>query len=165
MTTKKSWTQRSKVKVRRYLLRLFRKGDAPLYLALGFALGACTNFFPTFGLGLPLAIGLAYITRTSIFGSFVGETLFKIVYFVTLPLSFVVGTMIIPVPIRLNDLHSILALAKDWRQFLPYAQVFLVGGLVNTLVLGSILTLVNVRLLTSHREQIIAFLSREEENG
>jgi uncharacterized protein (DUF2062 family) len=46
------------------LLKLFKKEDAPARLAVGFALGAITNFYPTFGFGLPISIALAVITRT-----------------------------------------------------------------------------------------------------
>src|SRR4030066_2416235 len=60
----------------RYIyLRLVRGGGDPVHIALGFALGVFLGVFPTFGLGIPLALLLASMFRwnrvSAILGSLV----------------------------------------------------------------------------------------------
>jgi uncharacterized protein (DUF2062 family) len=147
------------------LLQLFQKEDAPLRLAIGFAFGSCTNFFPTFGFGLPLTLALTFITRTSIIGGIVGENLFKIVYPVTLYSSLLVGGLLCPLPHQPLTLNAIMRICVSWHNVMPYAKAFLLGALVNTVLLGFALTLIVYVLVSRYREQIISFLlTREEEN-
>lgn len=48
----------------RYIyLRLVRVGGDPVHVALGFALGVFLGVFPTFGLGIPVALLLASLFR------------------------------------------------------------------------------------------------------
>jgi len=48
----------------RYIyLRLVRVGGDPVHVALGFSLGVFLGVFPTFGLGIPLALLLASLFR------------------------------------------------------------------------------------------------------
>lgn len=54
-------------RVRRWLrymyLRLVRVSGDPVHVALGFSLGVFLGIFPTFGLGIPVAVGLATLFR------------------------------------------------------------------------------------------------------
>ncbi|MGE5423274.1 MAG: DUF2062 domain-containing protein [Ignavibacteriales bacterium] len=161
-----------KNKVRTYLLKLFMKEDAPARLAVGFALGAITNFYPTFGFGLPLTIALAVITRTSIIGSIVGENLFKILYPITLYLSFLVGSLLFPLSNQTLNMHSILRMctswhgfSRSWHIFAPYAKSFFAGALINSVVFGAVLTLVIYVLLVRHRHTILQHLTKREEDN
>ncbi len=48
----------------RYLyLRLVRVGGDPVHIGLGFALGVFLGVFPTFGIGIPAALGLATLLQ------------------------------------------------------------------------------------------------------
>lgn len=161
----------TKAKARRYILKLFQREDASLQLAVGFAIGSCLNFYPTFGFGIPLSIALAFITRTSIIASFIGENLFKPAYFITLPFSAVVGSMFIPIP-NLNNVmksfmsvESALNIGKAWDAFMPYAKAILLGAAINTVVFGGLLTIIAYILFTRYRHHIVDYLlKREEEN-
>jgi uncharacterized protein (DUF2062 family) len=58
----------------RYIaLRLARAGGDPVRIALGFALGVFLGVFPTFGLGIPLALLLASMFRWSRVSSVLGS--------------------------------------------------------------------------------------------
>lgn len=154
------------------MLQLFKREDAPARLAVGFALGAITNFYPTFGFGLPLSIALAIITRTSIIGSIVGENLLKILYPITLYLSYLVGSLLFPLPNQTLNIDSILHICtswhgfkESWHIFAPYAQAFAVGAIINTFVVGTLFTMVIYLLLVRHRQTILQhLLEREEDN-
>ncbi|MGE5416774.1 MAG: DUF2062 domain-containing protein [Acidobacteriota bacterium] len=152
-----------KEKVRRWLLQLFQDNHAPSRLAIGFALGSCTNFYPTFGLGLPITIALAFLTRTSIIGAVVGENLVKILYPVTIYLSILVGGLIYPDTRLPDNFHAILRICRHWDLFTPYAKLFFTGAIINTVVFGTLLSIIIYYLLTRHRERIITWLSNQEE--
>lgn len=134
-------------------------------LAVGVALGSCTNFFPTFGFGLPLALALAFITRTSIVGSIVGENLFKLIYPICLYMSFYVGALIYPLPHATLSFDSLIAICTNWDMFLPYARAMLAGGVVNFVVVGTALALLVYFLFIRYRYRIIHYLLHREEES
>lgn len=54
---------RAKRGFRHLYLRLVRVADDPVHIALGFALGVFIGVFPTFGIGIPVALFLAALFR------------------------------------------------------------------------------------------------------
>jgi uncharacterized protein (DUF2062 family) len=144
------------------LLQLFQKDDAPLRLAIGFALGCCCNFYPTFGFGLPLAMAIAYLTRTSIIGSVVGENLVKPIYPLLLYFNIIVGGLLYPLPNRSLTLDFFLANFTKWGFYVPYAKAFFAGAIINTVVIGGLVALIAYLLLLKYRDNIIKFLLKKE---
>ncbi|MGE5397570.1 MAG: DUF2062 domain-containing protein [Chitinophagales bacterium] len=160
----KRFIRRIKKRVYAYLLEFFQKDDAPIRLAIGFAIGVCVNFLPTFGFGFPLAIALSFITRTSIIGSLIGETLSKVFFPIFLLLDVFTGNLLCPFPNTMYTPDSVMAIFSGWKSFQPYAVPLLIGMSVNILLAGSLITFINYWLLSRYRKKIIKFLlSREEE--
>lgn len=148
-----------------YLIALFEKDDSPLKLAAGFALGCCVNFFPTFGFGLPLAVILAFVTRTSIIASLIGENFLKILLPFLWYLNLVVGSLFFPLPESFRDIKAVLALIKDWQSLMPFIGAFMTGALINTLIFGLALAFATYILLKKERQRVLSWLKkRKEEN-
>jgi len=146
------------------LLRVFKKEDAALRIAVGFALGSCVNFLPTMGFGLPIAVAVAFISRTNIVAAVAGETLFKPLFPVMLYLNFKVGAALTG-----NYLGKVFSWPLEsprlvFQTCLAYSKVFVVGLITNTVVLGAILVGVLVVLLSKYRQRIISLLSTREED-
>lgn len=143
---------------------MFTREDAVLRIAAGFALGSCVNFLPTMGLGLPIAVAVAFISRTNMVAAIVGETLFKPLFPVMLYLNFKVGAVLT------GDSWSN---ALSWPfgsprlvldTCLAYSKVFVVGLVANTVVLGAALLGILVVCLSRYRDRIINWLSTREED-
>lgn len=68
----KRYLLKSKRFLKYYLLKFFRSGQCPEMAAGGFACGVVVNFYPTFGIGLVLALLMAKITKTSLLTTTLG---------------------------------------------------------------------------------------------
>ncbi|NPV26721.1 MAG: DUF2062 domain-containing protein [Firmicutes bacterium] len=146
--------------VRYYLLKFLRLNGSPRKVALGFALGVCMNFYPTFGFGLALAVVLAGVMRANIAASLLGDTLFKWLFPVFFYLNYVVGEFLIDHPA--GGLAGTSSSVWEWSRhnLTQISQAFFLGMVLNTLILGTTLYFLTHWLILNHRRQLLRFLLR-----
>lgn len=147
-------------------LYILLTGDhMPFKVALGFSLGGSCNFLPTMGLGFPIAIAFALITRSSMLASLVGETLLKVLLPFFYYLNLVVGSNLISIPHYQFDPQMLMRLGKDWSFFLIYAKAFMVGAIINMCVVIPLMTLVLYVILVRYRDKVVSIVKRWKEDN
>jgi len=148
--------------VRYYLLKFLRLNGSPRKVALGFSLGVCMNFYPTFGFGLALAAVLAGLMRANITASLLGDTLFKFLFPVFFYLNYTVGDLII----GHRAIGSLGAGRSEWphHDWTHTSQAFCLGMVLNTLILGTILYFLTHWLFLNYRQRIIRLLLRKRQS-
>lgn len=140
------------------LIKFLRLKGSPRRLALGFAVGACVNFYPTFGLGVPLAGLMAALFFANVPAGLVGDIVFKPLFPAFFYLNLVTGyflwtqkcqqaNRILPLILR-PDLHT-LGLA---------GKVFFTGALVNSFVMGTILYVTVYLIIKRYRLPLLKWL-------
>ena len=129
-----SWPRRTLVeqgkRTFRYIyLRLVRVGGDPVHVALGFALGVFLGVFPTFGIGIPIALVLASAFRwnrvSAVLGSLVMNPLTTPFFW---SLSGAVGAAIFR-----TDANNVLTSVQNGERFRSLtigAGIYLVGNTV-----------------------------------
>jgi uncharacterized protein (DUF2062 family) len=143
----------------RYLyLRLVRVSGDPVHVALGFSLGVFLGVFPTFGIGIPLALGLATLFRWNRAAALLGSLVMNPV---TTPffwsLSAAAGALLFGL-----DRETVLAFAAGKGRgeiFSEMALVYLAGNVVVALATSALayaLALRAVRLYREERERRLA---------
>lgn len=137
----------------------------PFKIALGFSLGGSCNFLPTMGLGFPIAIMFALITRTSVLASLVGETLLKVLLPFFYYLNLVVGSNLVTIPHYQFDPQMLMRLGSDWSFFLIYAKAFMLGALINMCIFIPLLTFVLYIVLVRHKESVVNYVKRWKEDN
>lgn len=143
---------------RYYLLRFLRLRGAPWKVALGFALGSCINFYPTFGIGVLLAGLLASAFRVSITAAVLGDLIFKTFFPVFFYFNLLVGNFLLGQkprhigPTLRRLIHLSITDLED------VSAAFFMGSVVNTLILGGILTAVVYILFTHYRHRLVHFV-------
>lgn len=147
-------------RVKYFLLRFLRLPGTPGKLALGFALGACVNFFPTFGFGIPVAIFIVGLFRGNIPGGIIGDLLFKPLFPVFFYLDFVVGGYFRGQPVKNIALavKEMACLRIDAIKIL--GSTFLIGALINSLVLGTFLFFLVYLIFKSFRRDMIRIVQQ-----
>ncbi len=147
MRTTQGFSRRIGRVLRYYYLRLVRIDDSPEKIAGGVALGVFLGVFPTFGLGLLLAVGLAHRLHVNRVAALLGSVIMN--PFTTVPfwtLSAVVGGFIFQV-----DSAKILGVAKDFESnwaalFGHLGLVYLAGNTVVSVVLAAAFYPITVRI-------------------
>lgn len=146
--------------VRYYLLKFLRLNGSPRQVALGFAMGVCMNFYPTFGFGLAMAAVLAGLLRANIAASLLGDTLFKWLFPVFFYLNYVVGQILIG-----QADHSSISSTSMWswsgQNWAEVSKVFFIGMGINTLILGPILYFLALWMIINYRRKILNLLARK----
>jgi len=146
--------------LRYYLLRFLRLRGTPWKVALGFALGACINFYPTFGVGVLVAGLLASAFRVSITAALLGDLIFKSFFPLFFYFNIVVGNFLL----GRNSRHPRLAANRiynlTYAEFKHVGEAFFLGSGVNTLILGGILTVVVYFIFTRYRSRLAHFVYR-----
>lgn len=133
--------------LRYYYLRLVRIDDSPEKIGGGVALGVFLGIFPTFGLGLLLAVALAHRLHVNRAAALLGSVIMN--PFTTVPfwtLSAVVGGFIFRA-----DSARILAVAKDFENnwaaiFGHLGLIYAVGNTVVAAVFAAGFYLLTVRI-------------------
>ncbi|AVX19526.1 MULTISPECIES: DUF2062 domain-containing protein [Carboxydocella] len=129
-------------RIRLFLLLFFRIKDMPAKVALGFAVGSCVNFYPTFGVGVPIALAAARLARGNVFAGLLGDLLFKPLFPFFFYLDLLVGNSLFGEK-QAAISQQLLGLVKmEWQAFVQVGKAFFLGALVNSLLLGLILFLV-----------------------
>lgn len=152
-------------RVRFALIKFLRLKGAPRKIALGFAIGACVNFYPTFGIGVPLAGILAALAMSSVSAGFLGDVAFKPLFPVFFYLNLVSGYIFCPQ--GKNDLDKMWLELLDLKvaTFIKLGKVFFAGALVNSLLLGGVLYTVVYLIMLKYRRRLLKMLIRRGQAG
>jgi len=149
---RRSFLERGRRTFRYIYLRLIRVGGDPVHVGLGFSLGVFLGVFPTFGLGIPLALLLASIFRWNRISATLGSLVMNPL---TTPffwsLSGTVGAAIFHA-----DARKVLASARDGdriRSLTAGAGIYLAGNLVVALVCSVAAYFLALRAVTLYRKK------------
>lgn len=151
-------------RIRYALIKFLRLKGAPRKVALGFAIGACVNFYPTFGVGVPLAGLLAAMAMSSIPAGLLGDVAFKPLFPVFFYLNLVTGYIFWPQSTvhgmwrelhRLQEPHGARLIS-----FLKIGKVFFAGALLNSLLLGTIVYSIVYFIMRKYRHRLLKLLIR-----
>ncbi len=149
--------------VRYYLLKFLRLKGTPLKVALGFALGACINFYPTFGAGVLLAGLLAGFFRVSITASLLGDIVFKSFFPVFFYFNLLTGNFLLGQKPKhiMGTLKKLLIMSRlNVVELKFFGKTFFYGALVNTLLLGALLTFLIYFVFSRYRINIARYVYR-----
>ena len=150
-----------KRRLKYYLIKFLRLRGAPSKLALGFAMGACVNFYPTFGVGIPIAGFTAGIIMASVPAGLIGDILFKPLFPVFFYLNLMTGYFLWPNEARnLNHIQRILKHPK-LSNLGDISKVFFTGAVINTLILGTILYILIYFIVERYRVFLLKWLIRK----
>ncbi|MGN7295932.1 DUF2062 domain-containing protein [Fredinandcohnia aciditolerans] len=127
-------------KVKYNLVRLLRVNDSPHQVALGFTLGFIPNWYPTFGLGVILSVGLAKLVRANTVAAFVGGLIGSPLWPALFLLNYKVGSLLLDRSTRVDELEDV-----DYADALEHTLdgvnslfskgfTFLEGAFINTVL-------------------------------
>ncbi len=153
-------------RLRLTLIKFLRLRGAPRKIALGFAIGACVNFYPTPGIGVPLAGLLAGLAMSSISAGLLGDIIFKPLFPVFFYCNLATGYFFWPQGKK--DLHVIWSELLDLKLevFIKIGKVFFTGALVNSLVFGIVIYSVVYLIMLKYRLRLLKMLiSRGQAGG
>jgi len=127
-------------------------------LALGFAVGACVNFFPTFGFGIPFAGVAAGLVLASIPAGLLGDIIFKPLFPVFFYLNMVTGSLLWGH--RTDMVYNFRQLVRhpDISTFTNAGVVFFSGAVLNSLVLGTIIYIGTRLVVERYRPRVLQWL-------
>lgn len=141
-----------------YLLRLFRLKAGSHQVAMGLTLGFVPNWFPTFGLGPMLSIGLAKLTGVNmvaaVIGGLMGAPIWPALFF----LNYKVGSLVFMKPSKVNDLHDVeyLEAVDDTVAGMNSGGLqYLTGTVLNVLVSSAFIYLSIYMLFKKYRLNIL----------
>lgn len=145
--------------IKYYLLRFLRLRGTAGKIALGFAVGACVNFFPTFGLAIPVAAGLAVLCRGDATAGVIGDLLFKPLWPLFFYLNLVTGKVILKRQLwtRGGEWPAVLHHGK-MLQFL--GKSFILGAVANSLLMGPLFFFLGYETYKRFRQPLIMRLRR-----
>lgn len=148
----RSFLERGRRTFRYIYLRLIRVGGDPVHVALGFSLGVFLGVFPTFGLGIPLALLLASIFRWNRISATLGSLVMNPL---TTPffwsLSGTIGAAMFHA-----DARKVLANARNGNRIHSLtagAGIYLAGNLVVALVCSVAAYFLALRAVTLYRKK------------
>lgn len=140
------------------MIRLLRLKGSPSRLALGFAVGACINFFPTFGVGVPLAGLVAALFFTNIPAGLIGDIVFKPLFPFFFYLNLLNGHYILTHKYQKAQIILPALLHPDWTTLAIMGKVFFTGAIVNSLILGTILYIFVYFVVERYRLPLLKWL-------
>ncbi|WP_099354764.1 DUF2062 domain-containing protein [Fredinandcohnia onubensis] len=122
------------------LVRILRVNDSPHQVALGFTLGFIPNWYPTFGLGVILSVGLAKLVKSNTVAALVSGVLGAPLWPVLFLLNYKVGSLLFDKSTKVDELEDVayadaLEHTLDGvNSFFSKGFTFLEGALINTLL-------------------------------
>jgi uncharacterized protein (DUF2062 family) len=139
-----------------YSVRLFRIRDASELVARGFALGVIVNFFPTFGFGVVLSGFVARLLGGNMIAGFVGGATLTFFWPFLFYLNMLVGGWVLTALLMLDP-----ALVEGARAAaLLWGTAFMIGALVNSLIIGATLYVFMQSVFRAYRESGLSALHR-----
>lgn len=122
------------------LVRILRINDSPHQVALGFTLGFIPNWYPTFGLGVILSVGLAKLVKSNTVAAFVSGVLGAPLWPVLFLLNYKVGSLLLDKSTKVEELEDV-AYADALEHTIDGVNssfskgfTFLEGALINTIL-------------------------------
>ena len=137
----------------RYIyLRLIRVGGDPVHIALGFSLGVFLGVFPTFGIGIPLALLLASALRWNRVSAMLGSLVMNPI---TTPLFWTLsGTLGAAIfGVNANKVMTSVQNGERLRSLTMGAGIYLVGNTIIALVSAVIAYFLALRVVTVYRKK------------
>lgn len=137
----------------RYIyLRLIRVGGDPVHIALGFSLGVFLGVFPTFGIGIPLALLLASALRWNRVSAMLGSLVMNPI---TTPLFWTLSGMLGAAIFRVNASKVMTGVqnGERLRSLTVGAGIYLVGNTIIALVSAVIAYFLALRVVTVYRKK------------
>lgn len=140
------------------LIKFLRLKGAPSKLALGFAVGACVNFYPTFGLGIALAGVVAALFFSNVPASLLGDIVCKPLFPFFFYLNMITGSLLWPDKVaKVKHIGRIL-LHPESSAFAIIGKVFFTGAIVNSLIVGTILYIGLLLVVKRYRVRVLKWL-------
>ena len=147
-----------------YFIRLFRLKGSPHQVAAGFTMGLLPSWFPTFGLGPLLSIGLAKLSRTNEIAAFVGGVLGTPIWPILFLLNYQVGSALLDKQPKIDELEEV-----DYTSALQHTldgvnniqssgYSFLLGAIINILISSFIIYFLVYFLFKRYRVRILSKL-------
>ena len=133
-----------KRRIKYYFIRVFRLKGSPHQVAAGISMGFLPSWFPTFGLGPVLSVGLAKLSRTNEVAAFVGGVIGTPIWPLLFLLNYQVGSAILDRQPKIDKLEEVdysSALehtVEGVNNFQSSGYSFLLGAVIN-IVISSIL--------------------------
>lgn len=124
-------------------IRLFRIRGQNERVARGFTLGMIVNFFPTFGFGVLISGFVARVFGGNGVAGFVGGATLTFAWPLLFYLNIRVGRFFVRPPIVVDEIADVTEKTVD---ALVWGRTFMMGSLVNSLILGGFVYLA-MRLL------------------
>lgn len=144
-------------KIKFHLIRLFRIKAGAHQVALGFTLGFIPHWFPTFGLGPILSLGLAKFARanliSAVLGGLIGTPLWPILFF----LNYRSGSLLHMKSSKVDEIKEVeyLGVVETVSNFHTGSTLFLTGALVNILLFSIPLYLIVYFIFKKYRVKIL----------
>lgn len=140
------------------LIMFLRLKGAPAKLALGFAVGACVNFYPTFGFGVAIAGLMAAVFFANVPAGLLGDIIFKPLFPFFFYLNMLTGYLLWP-----NQLHQVhhlqqMLLHPKVRALAVLGKVFFAGAIINSLILGTFLYFFIYLMVKRYRLSVLKWL-------
>jgi uncharacterized protein len=143
------------------LVRILRVNDSPHQVALGFTLGFIPNWYPTFGLGVILSVGLAKLVKSNTVAAFVGGVLGAPLWPVLFLLNYKVGRLLFDKSTKVDELEDV-----DYADALEHTLVgvnsffskgftFLEGALINTILFSIFIYFIVKFLFKMYRKGLL----------
>ncbi|HWK22705.1 MAG TPA: DUF2062 domain-containing protein [Ureibacillus sp.] len=150
-----------KRKMKYYFIRLFRLKGSPHKVAAGFTMGLVPSWFPTFGFGPVLSVGLARLIRSNEPAALVGGILGTPVWPLLFLLNYKVGSLLLDRHTRIDELEDVVysnALQHTFQGFNNIhskGYLFLIGAVVNILISSVIIYFIVYFLFKRYRISIL----------
>jgi uncharacterized protein len=144
-------------KIKFHLIRLFRIKASAHQVALGFTIGFVPNWFPTFGLGPILSLGLAKFARVNLIsavaGGLIGTLLWPILFF----LNYRSGSLLHMKSSRVDEIEEVeyLEVVETVSNFHTGSTLFLTGALINILLFSILLYWIVYFIFKKYRVEIL----------
>ncbi|MCM3600916.1 DUF2062 domain-containing protein [Robertmurraya korlensis] len=94
-------------RIKYYLLRLFRIKVSPQEVACGLALGFIPSWFPTFGLGPLLSIGMAKAFRVNVIAALIGGVIGTPIWPILFFCNYKVGSLILERQHKVDEIEDV----------------------------------------------------------
>jgi uncharacterized protein len=147
-------------RVKLHLIRLFRIQASPHQVALGFTLGFIPNWFPTFGLGPILSMGLAKIAKVNIIAAVIGGVIGTPLWPVLFLLNYKCGSLFHMRPTKVDELQEVdyLEVVDTVSSFQAGSTIFLTGAILNVLIFSFLVYLIVYFIFKRYRASILLML-------
>lgn len=150
----KMWRRR----LRYHVLKFLRLKESPRSIAIGFALGASSNFLPFVGFGALASAFLAGLARVNIPASLIGHFLFAPAFPFFFSLNVFIGRLIIKNGILDIGNYVGQSVGFGFKHFANIGKAFLFGAAINSLVFGVIVFIVSYKIFVIYRKDLALWL-------